>query len=216
MTNLGLNKLEVLFKDFLPMLRRIKKQNIITAVIIAFLFVGCKPQLPVEADLSKQEFIFINQDSVEVKFPALLKNNISLVGYIFTNCPDICPMTSHNMFRVQRQLASMDDILYVIITFDPDRDTPSVLKKYAEIREYDLNLWQLITGEKEEIKRLLDEAGVTAIPSDSSYSENGEMNYYFLHTDRISLVDREAKVRKNYRGSTADINEIINDIKSLE
>jgi protein SCO1/2 len=186
------------------------------AAILTLSLYSCKPKLPVEMDLSREEFVLINQDSVEVTIPEILKNKISLAGYIFTHCPDICPMTTHNMYRVQKKLTSEEDILFVVISFDPDRDTPSVLKKYAELRDYDLNSWQLLTGKKEEINKLLDNVGVTAIAADSSFTESGELNYYFLHTDRISLVDKEAKVRKNYKGSTADINEIINDIKSLE
>jgi cytochrome oxidase Cu insertion factor (SCO1/SenC/PrrC family) len=36
-----------------------------------------------------------------------------------------------------------------------------------------------------------------------------------MHTDRIALVDKESKIRKYYKGSTANISEIINDIKEL-
>ena len=37
-----------------------------------------------------------------------------------------------------------------------------------------------------------------------------------MHTDRISLIDSNGKLRKNYKGSTLNIEELINDIKTLE
>ena len=54
-----------------------------------------------------------------------------------------------------------------------------------------------------------------AIPTDSSYDEDGELSYSIIHTDRISLIDQEGKLRANYKGSTANLNMILEDIKYL-
>jgi protein SCO1/2 len=55
-----------------------------------------------------------------------------------------------------------------------------------------------------------------AAAGDTSYTEDGMPYYFFVHTDRISLIDQEGKIRKNYKGSRIDINEIIKDIKTIE
>ena len=57
--------------------------------------------------------------------------------------------------------------------------------------------------------------GIKAIPADSSYDENGELSYNVIHTDRISLIDQEGKLRSNYKGSTANLDMILEDIKYL-
>jgi cytochrome oxidase Cu insertion factor (SCO1/SenC/PrrC family) len=57
--------------------------------------------------------------------------------------------------------------------------------------------------------------GIKAIPADSSYDTDGELSYNVIHTDRISLIDQEGKLRANYKGSTANIDMILEDIKYL-
>jgi len=57
--------------------------------------------------------------------------------------------------------------------------------------------------------------GVKAIPSDSSYDDYGELSYNVIHTDRISLIDQEGRLRSNYKGSTANLDMILEDIKYL-
>ncbi len=42
------------------------------------------------------------------------------------------------------------------------------------------------------------------------------LEYSMMHTDRISLIDENGILRKNYKGSALNIEEIVKDIKSLE
>ncbi len=177
---------------------------------------GCKENLPILHQLSNKTYLLINQESENVQFPQKYKGKLVVIGYIFTRCPDICPMTTHNMFLIEKRLKeeNIEDIQFINISFDPETDKPEVLNDYGRIRELDFNRWEFLTGKKEVISSLLDEVDVYAI-ADTSYSENDSMHYYFIHTDRISLIDKEGNVRKDYSGSTIDINEIINDIKKL-
>jgi protein SCO1/2 len=91
-----------------------------------------------------------------------------------------------------------------------------VLKKFAEIRELDLNNWTLLTGDINTIADLLRRFEVRAIPTDSTYSEDGELSYSIMHTDRISLIDKNGILKKHYPGSKLNVDEIFNDIKILE
>jgi cytochrome oxidase Cu insertion factor (SCO1/SenC/PrrC family) len=61
----------------------------------------------------------------------------------------------------------------------------------------------------------LDRLDVVAIPTDSTVSDDGELTYSFMHTDRISLLDKDGKLKKNYRGSKVNLDELFNDIKYL-
>jgi protein SCO1/2 len=45
--------------------------------------------------------------------------------------------------------------------------------------------------------------------------ESGEMMYFYVHTDRINLMDEQGRIRASYLGSQADIEQIVNDIKLL-
>jgi len=185
---------------------------------IAILFyTSCKEKLPLNKDLTKKSYSLLNQDSVEVKFPEIIIGNITVIGFIFTNCPDICPMTTHNMYLTEMKLkeTGVNDVKFVALSFDPERDKPSVLKKFAEFRGIDFNDWIMLTGEKIIITDLLRRFDVRAIPADSIYSDDGELSYSIMHTDRISLIDDKGILKKNYAGSKLNIDELINDIKYL-
>lgn len=193
-----------------------KVKTYLPALLITLLF-ACQ-SLPIEGDYGKEEFQLVDQNNKSQRFPELIKGKIGVVGYIFTNCPDICPLTTNNMRLIQDGLKEEginDEVEFVSISFDPQTDTPEVLKKFAEIRDLDLNNWTFLTGEKTVTDSLIKEAGVFAMVGDSSVTKDGETIYYYVHTDRISIVDEKGNIRKNYLGSRVDVNEVIADIKKI-
>ena len=156
-------------------------------------------------------------DSTNVEFPKIMNGKVGIVGYIFTNCPDICPLTTNNMRLVQEKLKDNEStgVQFVSISFDPEVDRPTVLKEFAQIRDLDLSNWDFLTGKKSTIDDLMKKIGVVAFVGDSTLFEDGRKSYYYVHTDRIQLFDQEGRIRKNYLGSEANIDEIVNDIKQL-
>ncbi len=181
------------------------------------LLIGCYERFPLDQDLTRTQNTFLNQDSVKVQFPKIIKDKITLLAMVYTHCPDICPMTTHNMYLVEQKLPDdfKNKVKFVVISFDPNRDTPSVLKKFAEIRDYSFGKWSLLSGDEQNTKEVMLKFGIKAIPADSSYDADGELSYNVIHTDRISLIDQEGKLRSNYKGSTANLDMILEDIKYL-
>jgi protein SCO1/2 len=181
------------------------------------ILIGCESKFPLDKDLTKKGYTFFNQDSVEVIFPGIIKNKVTVVGFIYANCPDICPMTTHNMYLTQQRLKknAIDNVLFVSVTFDPDRDFPSVLKKFGEIRDIDFTNWVFLWGDNRNTELLLKRFDITALKTDSTYFDDGELSYSVMHTDRISLIDNESRLKKNYRGSKVNLEELYNDIINL-
>ena len=195
------------------------KKRILGLLFISIILISCNGSLPKEGNFGGKSFSLQNQNYDDVVFPDLVKGKLAVVGYIFTNCPDICPLTTNNMRIIQDKLKEEkinNDVEFVSISFDPDYDSPEVLKKFAEIRNLDLSNWNFLTGEKTVITDLMKEAEVFAMVGDSTITPSEEKIYYFVHTDRISLIDREGSVRKNYLGSKINIDEIVGDIKELK
>jgi protein SCO1/2 len=186
--------------------------------VLLLLSLSCKEKLPLDKDLTKKSYTLINQDSTQVIFPDNIKGHITVLGFIYTHCPDICPMTTHNMYLTEKELKKngIDDVKFVTLSFDPDRDAPKVLKKFAEVRELDFKSWTLLTGEKNTVNELLKRFDVKAIKTDVRTDEEGIPEYSMMHTDRISLIDENGILRKNYKGSTINIEELVNDIKTLK
>jgi protein SCO1 len=186
--------------------------------IILLLSISCQEKLPLDKDLTKKSYTLINQDSTEVIFPDNIKGYVTVLGFIYTHCPDICPMTTHNMYLTEKELKKngIEDVKFVALSFDPDRDSPEVLKKFAEVRELDFNSWTLLTGEKNIVNEMMKRFDVKAIKTDEITDSEGNYEYSMMHTDRISLIDENGKLRKNYKGSTLNIEELVNDIKTLK
>ena len=190
---------------------------VFTIVLVSLLIFSCKDKLPLNKDLTKRSYNFLNQDSIAVDFPEIIKGKITVMGFIYTYCPDICPMTTHNMVLTEQRLIEegIGDVLFVALSFDPERDSPEVLKKFAEMRDIKYDNWIFLTGDETTTEDLLRRFDVKAIPTDSIYFEDGTISYSMLHTDRISLINNKGILKQNYKGSTVNIEELITDIKYL-
>lgn len=186
-------------------------------LISLVLIIGCKNNLPELDSIKGEDYILLDQDSTIVHYPENFRGEILVVGYIFTNCPDICPLTTNNMVLTQQKLTEegITGVRFAAISFDPDFDTPFVLKNYMKVRNIDYKNWTFLTGEKSEINRLMKRMEIFSAVSDSTTLKSGKKMYFYVHTDRISLYDRNLNLRKNYPGSTLNIEEIINDIKNI-
>lgn len=189
----------------------------IAIFFVIIFFTHCNERLPLNKDLSKKSYVLINQDSVEIKFPELIRGHTTVMGFIYTHCPDICPMTTNNMYLTEERLKNdgINNVKFIALSFDPDRDSPVVLKKFAEIRGISFNNWSLLTGNKKTVSDLLRRFDVKAFPTDSTIMDDGTWQYSMIHTDRISLIDKNGFLKKNYKGSTININELVEDIKYL-
>ncbi len=192
----------------------------IYSLIITFLFIfleSCGNNLPVKNNL-RTSFILVNQDSSSVVFPDDFKGKVTVMSFMYTNCPDVCPMTTNNLRRIQEELKkdNISGIQFIELSFDPNRDTPSILKKYADVRNIDEKNFQFLTGNKKVVDSLLKVMNIYAIPGDTIRYDSSGFTYSFIHTDRITLIDQQSRIRNEYKGSTVDKKEIINDIKSID
>lgn len=188
--------------------------KIILFTLTIFLVASCSSELPIETDLSKAKFQLVTQDSTVVNFPEFVKGKKVIMGFIFTNCPDICPLTTNNMRLIQEALKSNDveNFEMVSLSFDPEVDSPKVLQEYAELRNLDLSNWTFLTGNKNTTDSLIKAAGVFAVPGDTSTTPSGKEIIFYVHTDRIAFLDEQGRIRKNYFGSKINIDEIVTDI----
>ena len=120
---------------------------LIPAVFIIFTLSSCSSKPDVIHDLSNKDYTLISSDSSVVHFPGDFKGKTVVIGFIYTHCPDICPMTTHNISLVKQELdkQGVKDVTYADISFDPDRDTPSVLKEYADVRGINTNQFHFLT-----------------------------------------------------------------------
>ena len=84
---------------------------------------------------------------------------VMVVSFIFTRCPDVCPVITQSLKSVQDELSvrELDDVTFVSITVDPEYDTPERLKDYTELHGVD---WPHLTGSVDELEPVWATFGV--------------------------------------------------------
>jgi protein SCO1/2 len=120
------------------------------------------------------------------------KGKVIALNFLFTTCPfpTMCPRLAQNFSEAQKKLKEMPDApanwQLLTISFDPEKDTPAVLKGYAERYKYDPQRWSFLTGDLMEITAITEQFG------QSFWREGGSLS----HNVRTVVVDAEGKIQK--------------------
>ncbi len=122
--------------------------------LIYFLSVafGNKTTLPVlgEPGHVAGAFSFINQDGAHITEKSV-RNKVTVVEYFFTSCPSICPVMNGNLKEVYIKFKENPGFMILSHTVDPERDSVSVMKKYASRYDAGSPGWQFLTGNKDSL-----------------------------------------------------------------
>ena len=147
-------------------------------------------------------FEFENQYGVLIG-NADYKNKVYVVEFFFTSCPTICPRMNENMVKVQNEFYGNPSFGIVSISIDPERDSPEVLKAYADEKGATLKNWNFLTGDKEEIYSFSND-GFRLYAGENKDVEGG-----FEHSGLFALIDKDGFIRSR----TVMNGEIENPIK---
>src|SRR5689334_1479924 len=137
-----------------------------------------------------------------------LRGKVVVVTFIYTSCTDTCPMLTAKLAAIKRKLDGdgKSDPFFVAITVDPERDTPEVLRAYAEAHDAQPPGWAFLTGTADQIRDVTQGYGVY-----HKKQERGDVDHTFL----TSLIDREGMLRVQYLGVRFKPEEFIADVRSL-
>lgn len=198
---------------------------ILLAIIFVLIYIGYLMLSAPEDELD----ILSSSDGVTVIEPAKAIDNFSmtkqdgetialsdlgdkyaLISFGFTHCPDVCPTTLGDMRSIHERLDALaDDIHFVFISVDGERDTPEVLSEYFQTLQVDSFMIGM-TGTETEARH----AGV-GFGIDFILHEPDEFgNYQVDHTAGMFLVDKDSRWLRRYTFGTA-ISRIVEDLQEL-
>lgn len=159
------------------------------------------------ADKALPEFSLVDHNNDKFDNNSL-KGKWSLILFIYTHCPDVCPTELFNMSRLKHLIAkdkktTMPDV--VAITFDPLRDTPEVMKKY--ITNFDKDFVG-ISGDQAQIDKFIKPFGTyyervvygknteqIILKAKDKLPENALKEGYFInHTAWVYLLNPEGQI----------------------
>jgi len=118
---------------------------------------------------------------------AALRGKPVLIAMFYTSCQFVCPLIIESLRRVDNALTPQEraQLHVVLVSFDPERDTPRVLNATAVERHVDTSRWTLARTDASGVRKLAAVLGVQyrAI-------ENGDFN----HSTVISLLDSNGRI----------------------
>lgn len=144
---------------------------------------------------------------------ARLRGKIWIADFIYTTCPDTCPLQTAMMAKLQDEYAGNPDVQLVSFTVDPERDTPQALSVYAARYRADAQRWYFLTGQRDRLLNLVQDGfhlAVAALPNDADPSGT------IAHSPRFVLIDKEARIRGYYDSRDLEaFGRLKNDIDTL-
>jgi protein SCO1/2 len=141
-------------------------------------------------------FELVNQDAQPFGFRQL-SGKIWIADFIFTSCPGPCPIISTRMSELQKPLVK-SDVHLISFSVDPEKDTPEVLRAYADKLRKEPLRWDFLTGERATIASLSRDGFKLGL-SDGETPESGP-----VHSTRFVLVDRRGTIRGYYDALAPD------------
>ena len=125
-----------------------------------------------------------------------------VVAMMFTHCEYACPRIISDLKAIEAQVsaAAKDQLQFLLITFDVERDLPDVLKSYASDRELDLDHWSLLHGDPEDVRET-----AAALSIRYKKTETGG----FSHSNLLTLLDRDGVVIHRLEGLGSDPTDLV-------
>jgi len=137
-----------------------------------------------------------------------LKGQALAITFVFTRCPlpNFCPLMSSNLEEVQKKLKAMPNAPtnwhLLTISFDPDFDTPEILKSYAQRFEADPKHWDFLTGDLVEITAISEQFG------QMFWREEGSLS----HNLRTVVIDAAGRVQRILEGNKWTSDELVEEL----
>jgi len=165
------------------------------------------PALPVLE--AAPDFTLCDQDGRRVglaDFPGRAK----VLSFFYIRCSDAraCPMTTRHFRRLQQALGEElgRRVVLLLITLDPEADSPGALKKYGQLYQADFRNWHFLTGTRTEIEAVCRDYQIVAEPQ-----PDGSLR----HSVITFLVDPENRIRRLYVANAWEPEELRCDLETL-
>ena len=131
--------------------------------------------------------------------------HFAIITFLYTNCPDVCPLIASNLGQVQRQLAGDGTKVSVLgVSVDPKRDTPAAVRQF--IRSHRLSPdFHYLTGTRAQLAKVWKAYGILVRPGKLDTVD---------HAAYEMLVDPKGRARLIYN-PTVKAADVVHDIKAL-
>jgi protein SCO1/2 len=137
-----------------------------------------------------------------------LRGKVVLFNFIFTSCPNVCPVQTQALADVQRALPApvRDRVQFVSVSIDPEHDTPAVLRSFASRVKVDFARWTFVTGGTADIDRLAEGLRL--------FAQNRERRPE-NHGTTLWLMDAGGRLMQRYAGDPPEVPRLVRELDTL-
>jgi protein SCO1/2 len=149
------------------------------------------------ADMEAPVFELWDADGRAVRL-ADFRGKVVVLHFIYAGCPDVCPLHADRIAEIQGMVNGTpmkDQVQFVTVTTDPERDTPEVLRAYGPAHGLDPVNWLFLTAGRDQpedaTRRLAEAYGLKF-----SKTEDG----YQMHAVVTHVIDQDGRLRARFHG----------------
>jgi len=176
-------------------------------LLSAFLILSCskKEEMISPDSIYNVGSVWEKQDGNKISFIDF-KGKVLVTTMIFTSCKTACPRLTAEMKKIENEVGkvSPDNIEYVLISIDPETDTPEVMKAYLKTHQLDEKEWMFIRSNENDTREI---ANIMAV----KYKEISPIE--FSHSNIISVYSKNGTLAYQKEGLDNDIQRTAKEIK---
>lgn len=161
----------------------------------------------------------LDESGKQVSLYQVFGDKIVVFSFIYSTCGDVngCPLATFVLNRLKKRMDADPElganVRLVTISFDPEHDTPAVMRLYAANFKDGAGQWRfLTTASQQQLRPILDSYGQRI---QREVDASGQATNTFSHVLRVFLIDRQRQIRNIYAVSFLHPDLVVNDIKTI-
>jgi protein SCO1/2 len=161
-----------------------------SVILLTIVLTACAPDKLVGTDLGAQpapDFALTDGLSGANVRLSSLRGNVVALAFLYTRCPDICPLTAEYFRQAQAALGGdAARVQFVAVSVDPVNDVPASIRDFSAQHRLERN-WHFLIGPAASLRSVWEAYGIRQEPDPSTNTVG--------HTDAIYLIDASGKAR---------------------
>lgn len=136
------------------------------------------------------------------------KQKVIVMAMIFTHCQSACPRIVADIQAIEKQIptSEKENVHYVLVSMDPERDTAARLTKFAKEHQLDTKYWTLLNSTESDVLEIAGALNVRAIKL-----EDGS----FDHSNIINIINNKGNIVYQQVGLAVNPAESVSAIKTI-
>lgn len=192
---------------------KLRKKFFFKMVLFLFDFMFIPISFQTQASVPNEQFSdlsiynlksdWINDKEEKIQLKKFLGKPL-VVGMVYTSCAYSCPLIISKMQGIEKKLPKNNSVAFLVVSFDPKRDTPQHMRIYREKRKITSPNWYFLTSSDDKVREFAEILNVKYKQLD-----NGE----FSHSNIISVLNKKGELVYQMQGMGEDLEKIIKTLQ---